>query len=729
MSRNKDDFYGEFYEDEENLEDYHRLLASQKRSRKQIKVKDAQNEVGVCPDLTPEIYEEREKCRNDFVYMHQKIYPNSTGQKPFSDRQEQSTRFDQHIMQRGGRLLKLEPRGFAKTSRLANEALVTALEGDQPYILIVCSEMGKAEEVMDSIKTELMTNDMLEYLYPAIIACFRHLDEKGQKARYQTYGGELTYIHYGMDKLRFPTIPGEKCAGSIIQVKPLSNLKGLFHKVKSGQDAGKILRPTLVIFDDPQTQKDAASPSTVKAIIADIKRSALRGGSHSRRVSAIMAITPVMPGDVAYHFEKNEPSWELVRYPMIVDFPTNHDQWMNEYAAIYSNFDKTIRGDRERAQLEAKAYVEKHYDELHEGSAITWEWAYGWGEDPQVECSALQHAYNMILDDGWEDFQYEGQCNTEYGDYDEDATVHSNVATIKNKFHDNKNLVRNVVPQDTEVMVAHIDVNKEILTYAVMSSPRIIRPHIPDYGSYPKQIGPITKRRVGQPLRSIYNNPDFREVIYLGVKDLIEYLSQKEYRREDGVIKKIDKIAVDIRYEENYTRRACRESAFSSLVIPFSGVYVDPDDEPLHLRGYPDGTFKYNNCVEKPNKDGMSVTLLCDTAYMKTEVHKGFNLPVGVKGSITLWNDEQNPDIHTWLAESCNTEKPMDKIGKKTQRHRIVWYEKMSHPDNEALDNLAGCMGMLFRMGCTQDTTHKTKTQKVLSMSDYINQQKEKSIY
>ena len=293
-----DDYYGEFYEDEENVGDYRRMVKSQERSRKQKKVSDAQNEVGVCPELPPEIYEERAKCRNDFVYMHQKCFPQSTGQKPFSEKQEESTRFDQHVMQRGGRVIKLEPRGFAKTSRLSNEALMAAIEGDQPYILIVCSEMGKAEEVMDSIKTELMTNDALEELYPGVIACFRHLDEKGQKARYQTYGGELTYIMYGMDKIRFPTIPGEKCAGAIIQVKPLSNLKGLFHKVKSGPDAGKVLRPTLVIFDDPQTQKDAASPATVKAIIADIKRSALRGGSHARRVSAIMAITPVMPGDV-----------------------------------------------------------------------------------------------------------------------------------------------------------------------------------------------------------------------------------------------------------------------------------------------------------------------------------------------------------------------------------------------------------------------------------------------
>jgi hypothetical protein len=601
--------------------------------------------------------------------------------------------------------------------------------GLQDYILIVCSNITKAQEILDSIKTELQNNDKLLELFPGTISCFRHLENNAQKGLYQSYDGELTYIKSTISGIRFPALKDSTSSGKYIEVRPLTNLKGLFHKVKAGPDVGKVFRPTLVIFDDPQTYEDATSPTVVEGIINEIKRSALRGGSHSRRVSAIMAITPVCHGDVAYHFEKNEHSWEIVRYKMLEKKPDREDLWLTDYAKLYTSYDRLVRGDRLRAAMAARKYVEDNYELLHAGAEVTWDFAYGWNEDPQTEISPVQHAYNIILDDGMKDFEFECQCNTEYGTYEEGETIHATVAQITKK---TLNLPRMRVPQDTREIVAHIDVNKDYLTYMVVCSSKDFRPHIIDYGTHPKQPGVISKRSVIIPLKNVYQSTtDYREILYLATRDLVETLGNRSYVREDGVKNYISVIGVDIRYEEDYIKRALKDSAFRSKVIPTWGVGVGPDDDLLHERRYPEGSRVYDNCVEKPNADRTMDYLNVDANFFKTEVHKAWNKEIGLRGSLSLFAPEYN-DQHLVVAQHCNVERPERSPGKKQARTRIVWIEKASQPDNEYFDNVVNCFALLVRQGLSIKPTNEKSViiQNIepIDMNNFMNNQKGKKL-
>lgn len=742
------DVFEEFYDDEDGDDggdgndgegfgdpQFKEYFRNEKRKRKARKAQDKLNEVGVAPPPSPENLRKREFYKTNFVQMHRDIFPDSTGVKPFGEKQKKSIEFGQDIFNKGsGRLLKLEPRGYAKTTRITNEAVAAILLGLQDYIVIVCSNLEKAADILESIKTELYNNEHLFELFQGPIACFRHLDNNHGRAPYQTYGGEKTFIEWGSQLLQFPHVPGEPSSGRLIEVRPMTNLKGLHKKVEAGPDTGKIWRPTLFLFDDPQTHDDATSETTVKKIISRIKRDALRGGSHARRAAAIMSITPVAPGDVAWHFAKNEHSWDIVEYKMLEQFPDNHQWWMDVYAKTYLNYDRSERGDRTRAALEAKELLEQNWDYAHEGSVVTWDHAYGWDEDPQTEISPVQHAYNIILDDGWVDFEYECQCNIEYGTYEEGETLHAPVVRIKNKTLPYR---RTQLPQDTAKLVAHIDVNKELLTYVVMASPPSMRPHIVDYGTWPQQPGLFSKRNLTVPLSTLHPEvADYRERLYLGVKELINALMEREYLREDGVHVPFSKIGVDMRYEDVYISRAITESIHRATIRACWGVGVGPDDELLHETNKADIIATYENCFIQPNKRRTLDVLHFDSNFFKTELHKGFNLEEGVRGSVTLFGKEASGDTihadrHLPFAEHCNSERPKREEGPKKRRTRVVWVEKMHQADNEYFDNSVNCMALLVSEGVKLSTSvapQEKKEEKQQDMQDFMNSQKRRKL-
>ena len=755
-----DDIFGEEYDPGivKGLGEYHSNQESIKRSRKAKAQQNKLNEVGMAPPITEDIMEERLVYRNDFVLLHEKVFPDSTGIAPFGEKQEQSIRFGQDVFEgRLNRLLKLEPRGFAKTTRITNEALAAVLLGMQEYIVILCSNQEKAEEILESIKTEIYNNDELERLFPGPIACFRHINDIPQKARYQTYDGERTGLFWGSKTIRFPAvhtaIPNiafddtveesesnprflpEPCSGRFIEIRPMSNVKGLHKKIKNGPDAGKVFRPTLFLIDDPQTFDDAKSETNVKTIIGRIKRDAMRGGKHTQRARAIMSITPVCPGDVAWHFENNEHSWDIIKYKMIEKFPDEHKWWMEEYAKVYLNYDRSIRGDRTRAALEAKQLVEDNYERVHYGSEVTWDHAYGYDEDPQTEISAVQHAYNIILDDGIEDFEYECQCNTEYGTYEEGEQIHCPASAIAAKTLPYR---RTQIPQETSKLVAHIDVNKNILSYAVVCSPSIMQPHICDYGTYPKQPGLWSKRNLTVALSTLHpTHKDYRDVLYHAVKALIAQLAEREFRREDDIPVKLDAIGVDIKYEDAYIARAIRESPYKHLVVPCSGTYVDPDDELLHEKPPANAIDVYDNCYLLPNKSRTLDVLHLDTNTFKTDTHRGFNLEEGTKGSLTLFGKESDgtdchPDRHLQLGEQCNSERPKRKEGKKSKRVRVIWEEKAHQIDNEWFDNIYNCMALLISKGVKTQIAPPQKSARKDEMNqdinDFMNEQKNRRL-
>lgn len=708
--------YDDNWEPDSDSLQHYRL--KNKARRKTDRKLDSFNAVEVIPPLSQEILDKRKIYENDYALAHMDLFKESTGIKPLSQSQIDSSNHSLRILNEGGKLLKLEPRGFGKTSRTSNEVALAALQGKRKYILVLASSQTKAAEILDSIATELATNDKLYELYPQECECFRHLDDNPARAKYQSLDGNKTFIRLSKDTLVFPCIPGSECSGSIIKVRTKDNVRGTFVKVKEGPFKGSVLRPDCVFMDDLQTDEDAENPKTVKKIVTLIKKSVLRSGGHASRMAVIFAATPICSGDVPHHFYFEELSWEYVSYKMMKSLPERMDMWLGEYKRRYMNFDRSTPGSKTQAALYALQYYKENKELMQLGAHANWDWCYEWKDDPLLEIDAIQHAMNILIEEGEEVFRSE--CQTELSNADDiEGFKRCPMKIIASKQSHNPRFSTSV---EVRYIVSHIDVQKRYLTYVTCGSGSSLQPEILDYNIFPRQTGMrFSKRNVARTLEEEY--PDVPESdirIYLAVKDLTERLGEIEYRREDGVILKHNLITCDSKYETHKVRQALRDSRMANICMPHIGLSVKAADRPIAIRSYGEGCEVHHECVTIPVKHGGQLALHSNINYMKTEIHKGFLARQGLPGSIQMFKEEY-VNQHDFFAEHLWAEKPKEDFYEKEKRVCIVWEQE--NDDNEYFDNLVGCFAGFLKLGCV--LRRKKSKARVIDMQDFINQQKD----
>jgi len=164
-----------------------------------------------------------------------------------------------------------------------------------------------------------------------------------------------------------------------------------------------------------------------------------------------------------------------------------------------------------------------------------------------------------------------------------------------------------------------------------------------------------------------------------------------------------------------------------------SGTTVDPDDPLLHEKERPNAITIRENCYVEPNRLRTLDVLHYDTNYYKTELHKGFNLEEGVRGSLNLFGREADgvdihDDRHLPFAQHCNTERPERIEGKKKKKTKIVWTEKMHQPDNEYFDNSTCCLALLVAEGLTLEIGPIVTEDRSDDMQEFLNQQKNRKL-
>ena len=716
------DIYDEFYGDAEDIssEDWRTLNKTEKDALRRKKARSNKYEVGLCPPLSEEQLELRAKYEKDYVSMHQDLFKRSTGIKPFGSAQITSIKQTQHIINHGGRAVIAEPRGFGKTSRTSNNCLMAVLQGKIRYAVILASSVAKATEILESIVTELMDNAELAHLYPAVCRCFEQLQEGFRISFVQTYAGELTNIQVQKDKIRFPQIEGEPSSGSVIQIRPKDNVRGLFTKIRYGPESGRVLRPDFVFMDDIQTDEEATSPLVPTKIVRIIKKSVLFAGSHSKRISAVMCCTPIAAGDVASHFILNEPSWEVTLFKMIPTMPTNLEKWLTDYREVFMDFNKFIPGDRTRAAVASKEYVLANYDELHEGHEASWEWAYGWAEDPVTEVSALHHAMNMLLENGPEAFETECQCNVELRGSDGQEIK----CTPEQIIHKTSRFNRFECSVDTHFVTTHIDVNKELLTYVTMGCPQVLRPSVIDYNTWPRQPSNIwAKGKVVNSLQRFYTHiPELENQIYIGLVDLLAYLTETEYRREDGAALMNNLITIDMGWKIDEVQRAIRDSPHRNLIHCARGQGLTARVKEFGQRHYGPDTMVYHHCALVPTLDRQGMALYMDVNYFKTMLHKGVKAREGITRSINIFNPSPG-ESHLMLAQHWCSESPFEDRNEADGRNVIIWTPPKG--DNEFLDNAVGCLANFMKLGVKLTST-ENKPIKKMDMQEYMDILKER---
>ena len=727
----KDNFWGEFIPDEELVTElldsqgeYKSLVAKEKVRRKEKRRRDKENEVGSIPDPSQEIIEQRERYHDDYTLIHPEIYPNSTGIKPLSASQQDAVRHSQFFVQHGTHILKCEPRGFGKTSRSTNEGLFGTLQGDIKYLVIVASSTEKAEEIITSVMTELMTNEKLFQLYPKTLACFRHTEKNPRKAISQTYEGNPTYIYYNNGFIVFPYIDGEPSSGCIIDIRARKNVRGIYHTIETGEFAGTRQRPTHAILDDIQIDEEANNLNTVRKIVNLIKRSIMMAGGHDAGISVMMNGTPIAPGDVTHHFLYNEP-WQHVIYKMLISRAKNEDMWFGTYQEILQDFDKTIPGSKLQAGIKALEFYKANRAIMDEGAEAAWDWCYKWREKIQIEISAIQHAYNIMILEGMDVFEAECQCNVSEASIDETITYCS-ANQVANNIHERPRYALQV--KDRHI-VSHIDVNKPYLSYMTVSSGDQINAQVIDYNTFPEYPQFPEKGKVSYGLADMYKkqlgDPNLlpEDITYLAVRDLIRELARRRYKREDGVDFPNHIILVDSRYHTEWVYKAVRDSGVPNA-HPCQGQSFKAKEKTIAQMKYSDAAIKYHHTVLTPTDDRTLMRLTVDVNYMKTQAHICFARPPETAGSASLFIPETAMG-HLIVGRHFTAEQPYKDIDPRTGNEVTIWQERPGGGDNELFDNFVGCLGGLSMRGVKFKVQSAKQANKTYDINTFLSSQKE----
>ena len=669
------------------MNESHQLSKQAAYSRRQTQ---AAAEIGDIPKVSEEGL--LKACVPDLHLFLSRVFPYSTGLKPFSEDQKTAIKNLETAILVGGRFAQALPRGFAKTSIASRAALWSVLNAHRKYVVIYCSNAGAAEKLVEGMKQELENNPLLLAMFPSSVFPIRCLDGKPQGTTSQTYRGELTKQKWRAHQIVLPTIPGCLASGSVIEAKAVNASRGSQHTTP----AGVVLRPDFIILDDPQTDEDALNPSTVAKIVRKIKRSVLRSGGHSASTACVANVTVIEEDDVAESF-LNDPSWMAVRFKMMQSMPINLEKhWLGTYREIRQNFDKSDSGSRRRALQSSLEYYIENRKDMDEGAKASWEWCYNYEDESSFEISAIQHAMNILVDDGPDVFFHE--CQNEI--HRENADLES--LNWKDVVAKSTSCARRVAPSGSVLVTGQIDVHDKILSWGLCAWQPTFGGAVIDYGTWPEQTSRnFVFKKARRTLQKVASRgSDLEGSVYEGLMNLISEMVSNPIETEDGQQLFIDRILIDAGYLPGAVHRVCRDHPNGSQLAPAKGRGVKASDRPITEWRKTAGAIRGEEWIYQRPAKGTIRQVIFDTNHWKTKIHEQLQMPVGNRHSLNLY--EGTASHHRMFAEHVTAEKK--KVIKDEKQGRTVneWYVPPNHPDNHWFDFLVGSAVAASMQGLTR---------------------------
>ena len=639
----------------------------------------------------------RERCRLNLHLFLQIYFPGTTGRSPFSNDHERVIARLEEAALKGGRFFNLVYRGFAKTTISVNTCLWALLYGHRRLVVLIGANRDAAKDLLDAFKSELETNDLLMEDFPEVCQAVRALEGKNQRCASQTCGGEQTYIAWTKDRVVLPTIAGSVASGGAVITRGItSSIRGIGHRRADGTQQ----RPDFVINDDLQTDSSAASPGQVKKRLNTLSKSIIKLAGHDSTIAVVVNGTIIEPDDLMDRLRDplQYPGWQGETVQMVKSWSDHHEtHWMGEYARLRKSFDPTMPGDQDRAKEEANAYYASHRVEMDQGCQVSWEHCY----DHELELSAIQHAYNFLIDDGEEVFASECQQNPLKADSGKQQLT---VADISLKL---SGLAHREVPRNAAKVVAYIDTQDESFWYVVVAWTADFTGYVIDYGAWPDQkTRDVSKKKLRQSLAQKYKSQKTREGRWRqGLSDLCDELLGRDWLDGDGQAHSIAVAFVDVADGDSslIVRSWISTCKWNKVLHPSMGANLKPTAQPFADRPKkPDEKRRGLGWITSRDKKirGGSITTI-DTGYWKTFAanrwrtgsprakDQGSGYRPNEPGALYLWGTE--PHTHATFAGHQMSEHAIPMTDDRTGRKLDVWTLKPNNPDNEWWDGTVGC--------------------------------------
>lgn len=557
---------------------------------------------------------------------------------------------------------------------LCQTAVVWAsLSGAAPFVCLIAASADRAQSLLETIKTWLETNFLLQSDFPEVCYPVKCLERIANRQKGQKYLGEPTRIEWSADKVVLPTIAGSNASGVVISCSGMhgSDIRGQQH----ARPDGRVERPGLVLIDDPQTTESAWSRSQSQRREAILAGDVLGMAGPGKKIAGLMACTVIRPGDMASRILDREkhPDWQGERTKLVYAFPTNEKLW-SKYAEMRND---SLRNDGDGSN--ATEFYRQNQSAMDEGALIAWPQRFNIDE-----LSAVQNAMNLKLRDELAFFaEYQNEPKVE--DLGEEMLSVDDIAEKTNGYQ------RTVIPSSCQHLTFFADVHQNALFWMLTAWESNFSGYIIDYGSWPDQHREyFTLRDCQKTIKHVTGGAGLEAAIYSALTKLGEERLDRVYFRDDGSEMRVERAMVDAGWGQtsDVIYQYCRQSKHSAILFPSHGQYVGASSIPFseHRKQRGDRIGRHWRI---PGATGNRLTrhVLIDTNYWKTFVHARLGILMGDPGCLSLYGHD--PKRHRLLAEHLTAEYRVRTMAySKTVDE---WKIRASRPDNHWLDCLVGC--------------------------------------
>lgn len=574
----------------------------------------------------------------------------------------------------GGQFALAMPRGSGKTAICVALCLWAIFNGYHEVVMLIGSTQQGAIELLEGIKTQLSTNDLLLADFPEICYPIRRLG--GVNQRRLLYQGELIRQNSTKAQLNFPSLPPNPAASACIVVRGIT---GRIRGFKLTRPDGREVRPSIAIIDDPQTDKSAKSPAQCATRERIVNGTVLGLAGPDKSIAAIMPCTVIFPDDMADRMldrEKN-PQWRGERTKMIYAWPSGKEteRRLEEYTLLWK------RVNAEGLDNEVlNRFWRRHRKQLERGADVAW---------PQRKypdtVSAVQHAYNLRLKMGREAFDAEFQNDPPRMDSQEGKRLEPEEIFAKVN-----RLPRGIVPATSSYLTAFIDCQDKVLFWVVCGWSDDFSGAIVDYGCYPDQGRMyFTKSDIKRCYADELPDAGEEAQLYRALTNLTKQLLGREWTRDGGTtVATIDRCLIDYGWKGDTVFEFCRQTEFRSIVMPSKGFGVGAKQRPFGDYKPRPGEVSRENYRISTNATKRAIkSTLIETNAWKSFVEQRIKTPLGARGSLSVFGD--GPEVHRLFADHLTAEERV----RIQAKGRTVdeWQEPGPGRDNDWWDCVVGC--------------------------------------
>ncbi|TXH50107.1 MAG: hypothetical protein E6Q97_21070 [Desulfurellales bacterium] len=570
----------------------------------------------------------------------------------------------------GGLQATAMPRGSGKTSLAEVAAIWAIARGKHELVGLIGATSAAARELLDSIKVELESNELLAADFPEICYPIRCLE--GINQRRLLLDGERVVVKFTKDYILLPSLPANPAASAVVKV---AGLTGRVRGMKYTRPDGRIVRPKLVIIDDPQTDKSAKSDHQNNRREELVSGAVLGLVGPGETMSAIMPCTVIVEGDMADRFldRTKHPEWNGRRTQLLHSLPTDLDLW-DRYAEARA--EGLRQGDGGKA---GNAFYKKHREAMDRGAKAAW---------PQRhkadELSAIQYGMNLYLENRRAFFaEYQNDPKAAEEKDPDELTV----AIVLTKLN---GLDRGVVPAEAEVLTAFVDVHKSALYWFAGAWWKSFAGAGIDYGTWPDQKREyFTLADCRATIEGKYPHGDFQSALYSALTDLVGLLAKREWMRFGGGVGRITRILIDANWNEStdVVYQFCRQSEHSGILLPWHGRGITASQAAMKDWKPKPGERQGNNWVISTGGGARGIRhVTADVNAWKTLVNSRLAIPIGGRGAFTLFG--QKAHEHRLIAEHFTAEVRVRTEGRG--RKVDEWKLRPDRPDNHWFDGLVG---------------------------------------